>query len=114
MCLNCLYDGAHLDQLPQSFPAKFRHGESFSIKIDLDHVSIPEKYYKIMGSIADEVLPLNESAKGTIRTPVNGEKIAVSYKDTVDGNAVVVTYYTDLKGNILKVGQKLVVPKVKD
>lgn len=76
--------------------------ESFSIKIDLDHVSIPEKYYKIMGSVADEVLPLNESAKGTIRTPVNGEKIAVSYKDTVDGNAVVVTYYTDLKGNILK------------
>jgi Cadherin domain. len=76
--------------------------ESFSIKIDLDHVSIPEKYYKIMSSIADEVLPLNESAKGTVRTPVNGEKIAVSYKDTVDGNAVVVTYYTDLKGNILK------------
>lgn len=76
--------------------------ESFSIKIDLDHVSIPEKYYKIMSSIADEVLPLNESAKGTIRTPINGEKIAVSYKDTVDGNAVVVTYYTDMKGNILK------------
>ena len=76
--------------------------ESFSIKLELDNLSIPSKYYTTMASIADDVLPLNESAKGTTRTPINGEKVAVSYTEIVNGNEITVTYYTDMKGNILK------------
>ena len=76
--------------------------ESFSIKLELDNLSIPSKYYTTMASIADDVLPLNESAKGAIRTPINGEKIAVSYTEIVNGIEIEVTYYTDMKGNILK------------
>lgn len=76
--------------------------ESFSIKLELDNLSIPSKYYTTMASIADDVLPLNESAKGATRTPINGEKIAVSYTEIVNGIEIEVTYYTDMKGNILK------------
>ena len=76
--------------------------ESFSVKLELDNLSIPSKYYSTMASIAEDILPLNESAKGATRTPVNGEKIAVSYTEIVNGTEIEVTYYTDMKGNILK------------
>ena len=76
--------------------------ESFSIKLELDNLSIPSKYYSTMASIADDILPLNESAKGATRTPINGEKVAISYTEIVNGIEVEVTYYTDMKGNILK------------
>jgi hypothetical protein len=76
--------------------------ESFTVKLELENVSVPSKYYNTMEKIADAVLPLNESAKDAVKTPINGEKIAVSYKEIVDGNEVTVTYYTDMKGNVLK------------
>ena len=76
--------------------------ESFSVKLELDNVSIPSKYYTTMASIADDILPLNESAKGATRTPINGEKVAVTYTEIVNGIEVEVTYYTDMDGNILK------------
>lgn len=76
--------------------------ESFSIKLELDNLSIPSKYYSTMASIAEDILPLNESAKGATRTPINGEKVAISYTEIVNGIEVEVTYYTDMKGNILK------------
>ena len=75
---------------------------SFTINLELGTVSIPSKYYTTMSEIADGILPLNESAKGAKRSEVNGEKIAVSYTEIVNGNEVTVTYYTDMKGNIIK------------
>lgn len=78
------------------------NNSSFTINLELGTVSIPSKYYTTMSEIADGILPLNESAKGAKRSEVNGEKIAVSYTEIVNGNEVTVTYYTDMKGNIIK------------
>ena len=75
---------------------------SFTINLELGTVNIPSKYYTTMSEVADGILPLNESAKGAKRSDVNGEKIAVSYTEIVNGTEVLVTYYTDKKGNILK------------
>ena len=74
--------------------------ESFTTKIELDTVSVPTKTFtSTMAGITDFGLALTDNpSSGTSRTPVNGEKIAVSYTEVVNGHNVTVTYYTDDKG----------------
>ena len=74
--------------------------ESFTTKIELDTVSVPTKTFtSTMAGITDFGLALTDNpSSGTSRTPVNGEKIAVSYTEVVNGHKVTVTYYTDDKG----------------
>ena len=78
--------------------------EEFTTKIELDTLSVPTKTFtNTMAGIADFSLALNDDpASGTTRTPVNGEKIAVSYTEKVDGHDVVVTYYTDNDGELIE------------
>lgn len=75
--------------------------DKFSVKLLLDTVAVPTKEFNTLSDIADAILPLNENADNVIHTPINGEKVAVSYTEVVDGHTVNVTYYTDMDGNIL-------------
>lgn len=76
--------------------------DSFTVKLKLDTVSVPSKTFDTMGAIADATLPLKENPSGAVRTPINGEKIAVSYQEIFAGDTVTVTYYTNMDGDILK------------
>lgn len=76
--------------------------ESFTLKLDLDTLSIPSGTFKKMDAIADATLPLKDNPANVLHTPINGEKIAVSYKDIYNGDTVTITYFTDMKGNVLK------------
>ncbi|SOE53568.1 Cadherin domain-containing protein [Fibrobacter sp. UWT3] len=77
--------------------------ESFTTKIELDTVSVPKKTFTgTMSEITDFSLALTDNpSSGTSRTPVNGEKVAVSYTEVVNGHTVTVTYYTDDKGEMI-------------
>ena len=77
--------------------------ESFTVKVDLDTVSVPSKTYKKLSEITDFGIALNDDpASGVTYTPVNGEKIAVSYTEKVNGKDVTITYYTDNDGELIE------------
>ena len=78
--------------------------ESFTVKVELDTVKVPEKTFTgTLSGIVDAGLTLNENpASGATYTPVNGDTVVVSYKEVVNGKEVVVSYKTDLKGNVLE------------
>lgn len=77
--------------------------ETFTTKIELDTASVPKKTFTgTMSEITDFSLALTDNpSSGTSRTPVNGEKVAVSYTEVVNGHTVTVTYYTDDKGEMI-------------
>ena len=77
--------------------------ESFTTKIELDTLTVPTKTFTgTMAGITDFGLALTDNpSSGTSRTPINGEKIAVSYTEVVNGHTVTVTYYTDDKGEMI-------------
>ncbi len=77
--------------------------ESFTVNVDLDTVSVPTKTFKTLNEITEFGIALNDNpSSGVTHTPVNGEKIAVTYTEKVDGKEVVITYYTDNKGELLE------------
>ena len=78
--------------------------ESFTVKVELDTVKVPEKTFTgTLSGIVDAGLTLNENpASGVTYTPVNGDTVVVSYKEVVNGKEVVVSYKTDTKGNVLE------------
>lgn len=76
--------------------------ETFTVKLDLDTVKVPSKTYKTVSDIVDHGIALNERASNATHTPVNGEKIAVTYTEKVNGKEVQITYYTDDKGELLE------------
>jgi len=86
-------------------PVDSTKSTSFTLSLNLAQESLPKvssSTVKTVSEIADATPALNEDAPNAIRTPVNGEKIEVSYTDKIAGKDVVVSYYTDNKGNILK------------
>ena len=84
--------------------------ESFTTRVELDTVSVPKKTFtSTMSDITDFGLALTDNpASGTSRTPVNGEKVAISYTEEVNGHQVTVTYYTDEKGEMIANDQGVV------
>lgn len=78
--------------------------ESFVVNVDLETVDIPSKTFtKTLEGFVDAGLTLNENpASGTVHTPVNDDKIAVSYIEVVNGQDLTVTYYTDKDGRIIR------------
>jgi len=82
--------------------------KKFDVNLELDTVGVPEKTLKTVNEITKEKVTLRDGSDvEVVKTPVNGEKIVVSYKDTVeiDGEPVLLTvsYDTDTKGNETKV-----------
>ena len=77
--------------------------ESFTMKLKLDTLKIPSKTFQTVDDIADFSIALNEKPSSKVtHTPINGEKIAVSYTEKVNGKEILVTYYTDMKGELLE------------
>jgi hypothetical protein len=78
--------------------------DSFVVKLNLDTVNIPAKTFtSTLDGFTSAGLTLNEKpASGVTHTPVNDEKIAVSYTEVVNGQELTVTYYTDKSGNIIE------------
>ena len=78
--------------------------DSFVVKLNLDTVNVPTKTFtKTLDGFVDAGLTLNEKpASGVSRTTVNGDMVAVSYTEIVNGEELVVVYYTDTDGNVLE------------
>lgn len=77
------------------------YAKSFTVNVELETVQVPSSVYKTVSNIADAKVSLNEKAE-VLRTPENEESIKVTYTDRVNGKDVLVTYYTDKDGEILK------------
>ncbi len=77
--------------------------KSFTVKLDLDTVSIPSKEFKNVTKVAEaEVARKKEPSSEVTSTPENGDYIKYSYTETVNGIDVTVSYYTDKKGKDVK------------
>ncbi len=77
--------------------------ESFTIKLNLDTVSVSSKDFKNIKTVAaSEVARKKKPASGISSIPENGTTVKNIYTDKVDGIDVTVTYYTDLKGKDIK------------
>ena len=85
---------------------------SFTVKLNLETLSVPSKTYETLASVAKESVALDEYAKDKKSTPVNGTEIKVSYPTKVAGVNVTVSYTTDNDGEIIK--QKVVNDKGKE
>ena len=77
--------------------------KSFTVKLDLDTVSVPSKEFKNVTKIADSKVSKSKTpASGISSTPENGDYTKNTYTETVNGVDVTVTYYTDKKGKDVK------------
>lgn len=85
---------------------------SFTVKLDLDTLSVPKKNFETLAAVAKESVSLDENAKNATRTPVNGTEVKVSYTEKVAGTEVTVSYMTDNNGDVIK--QKVVNDKGKE
>ena len=85
---------------------------SFTVKLNLETLSVPNKTYETLASVVKESVALDEDAKNKKLTPVNGTEIKVSYPAKVAGVDVTVSYMTDNDGEIVK--QKVVNDKGKE
>lgn len=77
--------------------------QKLSINAKLDTLSVAESVYRKMGEIvnANLMLDLNPSTPAT-KVNANDSLILVTYKTTVAGEKVTVSYYTDSKGDVVK------------
>ncbi|MBR2095647.1 MAG: cadherin domain-containing protein [Fibrobacter sp.] len=78
--------------------------ETFNVTVVLDTVAVPDKAVKTLVDVSRSQPSLDKNPKsGVSTTPVNDNKTVVSYKETVDGHDVVISYNVDSDGNIIKV-----------
>ncbi|WP_298767833.1 cadherin repeat domain-containing protein [uncultured Fibrobacter sp.] len=76
---------------------------SFTVKLNLETLSVPESKFSSMVNVAKETVALNENPSTPVtRTPVNGTEVKVSYTEKVAGKEVTVSYKTDNNGNVIK------------
>ena len=77
--------------------------KDFTVKLDLETVSLPSNDFKTVKNIAEKEIARNKKpASGITSVPENGDYVKKSYTETVNGNEVTVTYYTDKKGKDVK------------
>ena len=77
--------------------------KSFTVSLELDTVSVPSKDFKEVKSIAETEIARNKKpASGITSVPENGEYVKNTYTETVNGQEVTVSYYTDNKGKDVK------------
>jgi len=78
--------------------------ETFNVTVVLDTVAVPDKAVKTLIDVSRSQPSLDKNPKsGVSTTPVNDNKTVVSYKETIDGHDVVISYNVDNDGNIIKV-----------
>lgn len=77
--------------------------KDYYIEIDLDTTGIPSSTLSTMGTVEKANILLDET-KVTERTPVNGDVVVLSYKESFAGrDSVTVSYEVDKNGDIIKV-----------
>lgn len=78
--------------------------DTFTVGLELDSIYLtPSTFSKTMKKIAEAKLTLDRNATSEkTTTQLNGDVYATTYKEIVDGKDVLVTYYTDFKGNLVK------------
>lgn len=81
----------------------FNSTDTFTVKISLDTLNISSKVLDVMAKIAKSKIKLDESSSTEkTRVRVNDDKIQVSYTQKIEGQNVTISYFTDLKGKVLK------------
>ena len=77
--------------------------KSFTVKLELDTVSVSSKEFKNIQSIADTKVTREKSpASGITTVPENDSYYKNTYTETIKDTKVTVSYYTDKKGNDVK------------
>ena len=76
--------------------------ESFNVTVVLDTISVADKTVKEMVEISKSEITLEKNPKSDVKTSLIGNKTKVSYDKVVNGDSVVVSYYVDDKGEIIK------------
>ena len=76
---------------------------SFVVSLALESVEVPQKTLDAVGKIAKGGVVVDVTRKGSVRTPVNGTEIKVSYKEIIGKDTVTVSYMTDNDGEPVKV-----------
>lgn len=79
-------------------------GESktFKVELELGVLDVPKTSYSTMKDVVKSKFVLNEDVAG-VRTPVNGERIDIAYKQSFNGkDSVTITYSTDKNGDVIK------------
>lgn len=77
--------------------------KSFTVKLELDTVSVSSKEFKNIQSIADtKVIREKSPASGITTVHENDSYYKNTYTETIKDAKVTVTYYTDKKGNDVK------------
>jgi hypothetical protein len=78
--------------------------ETFDVTVVLDTVAVSDKIVKTLIDVAKSQPSLDKDPKsGVSTTPVNDNKTVVSYKKTVNGTDIVISYNVDNDGDIIKV-----------
>lgn len=78
--------------------------DTFTVSLELDSLNVaPTTFTKTMKKISDAKLTLDRNATTEkTTTQLNGDVYATTYKETVNGNEVTITYYTDFGGALVK------------
>ena len=77
--------------------------KSFTVKLELDTVSVSSKEFKNIQGIADTKVTRDKSpASGITTVPENDSYYKNIYTETIKDTKVTVSYYTDKKGNDVK------------
>ena len=76
---------------------------SFVVSLALESVEVPQKTLDAVSKIAKGGVVVDVTRKGSVRTPVNGTEIKVSYKEIIGKDTVTVSYMTDNDGEPVKV-----------
>lgn len=78
--------------------------ETFDVTVVLDTVAVSDKVVNTLIDVAKSQPSLDKDPKsGVSTTPVNDNKTVVSYKKTVNGTDIVISYNVDNDGDIIKV-----------
>ena len=73
--------------------------ETFNVTVVLDTVAVPDKAVKTLIDVSKSQPSLDKNPKsGVSTTPVNDNKTVVSYKETVNGTDIVISYNVDNDG----------------
>lgn len=76
---------------------------SFKLKVSVDSLTMIKSSVNAISAIAKEKISLEDTATVTLsRKKLGKDLIAVSYEKEIDKRTVVVTYYTDKKGKLVK------------
>ena len=77
--------------------------EKFNVEVVLDTISVSKKDVQTMVDVSKSKPSLEDKPKdGISETPINGEKTKVSFKKTVNGTKVTISYDVDDKGDMIK------------